>query len=337
MSEMDEQQRNPQDAAGTAQEPAGVMLRRERERQGLSLDDVALQLNLRPVVVEGLEEERFDQVPIAAYRRGYVRAYARLLGMDDAAVVRAFDAMHGRADIDRKLATVNTTQRPSRAGAWVFRLFTLLVIVGLISLTLLWWQSREGNDALGGGDDPISVDGRDGVNATQSFEANTDTALPPVPTEQDTPAGDETASSAINSNGVAADAETRTPDLDTRQAERIADAAVTPATGSIGSDSPDSESAGNESAEAAGTSAETDGNTLSLTFDGESWTQVVDATGSTVFSSLQPAGSEATVTGEPPFRMTIGESAGVTLRYRGEEIDLDQYTSGNVARFTLGD
>ncbi|WP_110686563.1 RodZ domain-containing protein [Salinicola aestuarinus] len=335
MSEMDEQQRNAQAASDGSQELAGAMLRRERERQGLSLDEVALQLNLRPVVVAGLEEERFDQVPVAAYRRGYMRAYARLLGMDDAAIVRAFDAAHGRADIDRKLSPVNTTRQPSRAGAWVFRLFTLLVLVGLVSLTLLWWQSREGNDALGGGDDPISVDARDGQNANTDLEPNTDTALPPVPNPQDTPASDTPAASVDDDiegtdGGVSSNAEIDTPSVDARQAEQVADAAVTPDT-AVEDDQTAADGDGDTGA------AETDDNTLKLSFDGESWTQIIDATGSTVFSALQPAGSEATVTGEPPFRMTIGESAMVTLRYRGEEIDLDQYTSGNVARFTLGD
>lgn len=331
MSGMDEQQSTPQHANGAPREPAGVILRREREQQGLSIEDVALQLNLRPIVVAGLEEDRFEEVPVAAYRRGYMRAYARFLGIDDIAVVNAYDATHGRSDIDRKLATVNTSRQPSRVGPWVFRLFTLLVIVGLISLTLLWWQSREGNDVLGvGGDDPIAVDSRNGgdQNATTPSDDLTprpdsgDTALPPMPTSENTPQAGDTASTAANSTGVSASAETTVPDGDALEAEQVADSA------NLTQD---------EASNTQETAPNVDDTTLSLTFAGESWTQIFDATGDQVFSSLQPAGSEATVTGEPPFRLTIGQSSDVTLTYRGEQVDLAQYTSGNVARFTLGD
>ncbi|WP_110651347.1 RodZ domain-containing protein [Salinicola peritrichatus] len=343
MSEMDQQQPKHQEAPRTPNEPAGVMLRRERERQGLSLEDVALQLNLRPTVVAGLEEDRFDQVPIAAYRRGYVRAYARLMGMDETAVVNAYDATHGRADIERKLVPVNTAKPPSRVGAWLFRLFTLLVIIGLVALTLLWWQSREGNDVFGGGDDaPVAVDSFNDDDTTGSddngLEPNADTVLPPVPTRQNTPQvdneaslpADDTASDAANSDGVSASAETSTPDADERQAQQVATLANTV--------EPSSETPPNTDSATSDSAAASDDTTLSLTFSEESWTEIYDANDDRIFSGLQPAGSQATAEGEPPFRLTIGNASGVTLDYRGEPIDLSQYTGGNnVARFTLGD
>ncbi|WP_110657710.1 RodZ domain-containing protein [Salinicola halimionae] len=354
MSEMNEPSVQQHDVPSPSQEMAGHMLQSERERQGLSLEDVALQLNLRPVVVAGLEEDRFDQVPIAAYRRGYVRAYARLLGMDETRVVNAYDATHGRGDMERKLAPVHTTRAPSRVGPWIFRLFTLLVIIGLISLTLLWWQSREGNDIFGGGSDdsPIAVDrlnddgsgaaantgdatdsgaagsGISGSNASgtngssSAMAPNTDTQLPPLPNQQNTPATDIDAAASNDAaetggaTGVSASAETAPPNRDERQAAQASSAAV-----------------GDDTA-AAGASD----NSLSLTFSEESWTEIYDANDDRIFSGLQSADSQATAEGEPPFRLTIGNASGVTLEYRGKSIDLGQYTGGNnVARFTLGD
>lgn len=355
MSEMDEQSSKPHDAPRTSHETAGVMLQHERERQGLSLEDVALQLNLRPIVVAGLEEDRFDQVPIAAYRRGYVRAYARLLGLDETRVVAAYDTTHGRGDMERKLSPVHTARPPSRVGAWIFRLFTLLVIVGLISLTLLWWQSREGNDIFGGGSDdgPIAVDRLDGSGANPTTDSiatdgastgdsaamtpNTDTQLPPLPTQQDTPqTGDDgtaqggvtaQSGSATSGAGVSSSAETTVPSGDERQAQQVGSAADNVAT--------DPAASGDASNAAA---AATNDTTLSLTFNEESWTEIYDASDDRIFSGLQSAGSQATAEGEPPFRLTIGNASGVTLNYRGESVDLGQYTGGNnVARFTLGD
>lgn len=349
MSEMNESSNKQHDALSPSREMAGNMLQRERERQGLGIEDVALQLNLRPIVVTGIEEDRFDQVPIAAYRRGYVRAYARLLGMDESRVVGAYDTTHRRGDMERKLAPVHTSRPPSRVGAWIFRLFTLLVIVGLIALTLLWWQSREGNEIFGGGSDdsPIAVDRLNGNDANADaagsdstvMTPNTDTQLPPTPTRQDTPSFDADGSMSSDASlasgdteptdsGVSASAETTTPDADARQAEQV------------GSAADDVISAPSEDAAATDTAtpAATNDDTLSLTFNQESWTEIYDANDDRIFSGLQSAGSQASAEGEPPFRLTIGNASGVTLEYRGESVDLSQYTGGNnVARFTLGD
>lgn len=336
-------------------ETAGIMLRRERERQGLSLDEIALQLNLRPIVVTGLEEDQFDQVPIAAYRRGYVRAYARLLGMDETLVVGAYDAKHGRADIDRKLSPVNTARPPSRVGAWVFRLFTLLVIIGLIALTLLWWQSREGNDVFGGGDSPAATDSLGSGDTTMT--PNSDTALPPTSTPQNTPAAtdasdlDAPGANDLDSGGVAASAETSTPDAGERQAEQIDDSAVSGSAPTASSTAANGDATAESDGDSSDTAADasTNGgnteqaatastNTLSLTFNEQSWTEIYDANDNRIFSGLQSAGSQATAEGTPPFRLTIGNASGVSLEYRGEPVDLGQYTGGNnVARFTLGD
>ena len=349
MSEMNESPNKQHDAPSPSHEMAGVMLQHERERQGLGIEDVALQLNLRPIVVTGIEEDRFDQVPIAAYRRGYVRAYARLLGMDESRVVSAYDATHGRGDMERKLSPVHTSRPPSRVGAWIFRLFTLLVIVGLIALTLLWWQSREGNEIFGGGSDdsPIAVDRLNGNDANADaagsdstvMTPNTDTQLPPTPTRQDTPSFDADGSMSSDASlasgdteptdsGVSASAETTPPDADARQAEQV------------GSVADDVTSAPSEDAAATDTATPvaTNDDTLSLTFNQESWTEIYDANDDRIFSGLQSAGSQASAEGEPPFRLTIGNASGVTLEYRGESVDLSQYTGGNnVARFTLGD
>ncbi|GHB22627.1 RodZ domain-containing protein [Salinicola rhizosphaerae] len=357
MSETNESTPKINETPRDAHETAGIMLRRERERQGLSLDEIALQLNLRPIVVTGLEEDQFDQVPIAAYRRGYVRAYARLLGMDETLVVGAYDAKHGRADIDRKLSPVNTARPPSRVGAWVFRLFTLLVIVGLIALTLLWWQSREGNDVFGGGDSPAATDSLGSGDSTMT--PNSDTALPPTSTPQNTPAAtdasdlDAPGTGNLDSGGVAASAETSTPDAGERQAEQIDDSAVSgtattadstaansDGTAESGSDGESSDTTANAStsSETTDQAATASANTLSLTFNEESWTEIYDANDDRIFSGLQSAGSQATAEGTPPFRLTIGNASGVSLEYRGEPVDLGQYTGGNnVARFTLGD
>ena len=61
----------------------GDRLRREREQRGITLDDVALTTKIRAGLLKALEEEKFDQLPGGIFNKGFVRAYARHLGIDE--------------------------------------------------------------------------------------------------------------------------------------------------------------------------------------------------------------------------------------------------------------
>ncbi|GAB2792363.1 helix-turn-helix domain-containing protein [Halomonas shantousis] len=362
MSETNESLPQNVPPASSAQEPPGSVLKRERERQGLTLETVSEQLNLRPAVVAGLEQDRYDQVPIVAYRRGYLRAYARLLGIDEREVVEAYNALHGRSDGERKVSTVQPSRRPSRVGAWIFRLVTLLVILGLIALTLLWWQSREGNDLFGlGRSEPVSVDTLDGETITEGGEA---ADIPTERSSQPTSEAQSDASEARAGEPVhAADsaiaegsnASASITDSDTASAVGTSENSGTtvanadnlgsvsapsgaPVSDNTSAPSDATSAAASDEASATAQDEAEDTRTLSLTFNEQSWTEIYDANNRRIFVGLQSAGTQASAEGEPPFRLTIGNASGVELRYQGQRVDLTSRAGGNnVARFTLGE
>ena len=77
---------------------------------------------------------------------------------------------------------------------------------------------------------------------------------------------------------------------------------------------------------------------LELTFNEQSWTEIFDADNQRIFVGLQEPGTTASVEGEPPFRLTVGNATGVELTWAGEPVDLPARAgANNVARFTLGD
>ncbi len=65
----------------------GAHLRRERERQGYSLHDIAENLRLRPRQLQALEEGNYDALPGQTFVAGFLRSYANALGLDAVAVV----------------------------------------------------------------------------------------------------------------------------------------------------------------------------------------------------------------------------------------------------------
>ena len=74
---------------------------------------------------------------------------------------------------------------------------------------------------------------------------------------------------------------------------------------------------------------------LVLKFDGTSWVEIRGRDGRVLVSQLNPAGSEQTVEGRPPFSLVIGNAQFVRLSYDDRQIDLAPHVKVEVARFTL--
>jgi len=60
----------------------GQRLINAREVKGLSLEELANQMNLIPEVVNNLEKELFDTFEAKVYITGYLRLYCKLVGLD---------------------------------------------------------------------------------------------------------------------------------------------------------------------------------------------------------------------------------------------------------------
>lgn len=66
---------------------AAAQLRAERERQGLTLDEMGERTKIAKRHLMTIEDGRFDALPGRTYALGFVRSYARALGLDEAAIV----------------------------------------------------------------------------------------------------------------------------------------------------------------------------------------------------------------------------------------------------------
>ena len=74
---------------------------------------------------------------------------------------------------------------------------------------------------------------------------------------------------------------------------------------------------------------------LRLRFDQESWVEVRDRNGRTIFSQLNPAGTEQAVSGLPPLSLVVGNAVGVRLTHNQQPVDLAPHIKVDVARLTL--
>jgi len=73
----------------------GDEFRANREARHLSLSDVSEQIHIRSVYLQSIEEEEWSAIAAPVYARGFVRTYARFLGMDPEFAVERVNAAMG--------------------------------------------------------------------------------------------------------------------------------------------------------------------------------------------------------------------------------------------------
>lgn len=77
----------------------GNQLREAREAAGLSLPDVEEATRIRRALLQALEEERFSDLPGDVYTKGFIRNYARFLGLDGDAMVAEYNRSTGHVPV----------------------------------------------------------------------------------------------------------------------------------------------------------------------------------------------------------------------------------------------
>ena len=118
----------------------GARLREAREAANISIDRIAMSLLLDPKIVEALEEDAFDRLPAPTFVRGYLRGYARVLGVPAAPILDMYDS-HGFKPPPLGSEISETAQ--AHTSDIVVRIVTYAVAAVLVLLVGLWWHSQE--------------------------------------------------------------------------------------------------------------------------------------------------------------------------------------------------
>ena len=115
------------------------MLKAAREKREVSQREAADLLNWMPGYVEIVERDEYTALRRPSFARGYVKAFGRLVELDESILMAAFDALDTRIDsaANRAAKDPRTPLQLQKTG--------LGVIVGLGSLSLIiaalwWWQ-----------------------------------------------------------------------------------------------------------------------------------------------------------------------------------------------------
>lgn len=320
-------------AAGYARDLSwspGMLLKRAREQQKMSREELSVQTKLSVGTVRALESDDFDTLSEAVYTRGYYRRCAGVLGLSADEVLKAYERASGEPPPQPLPLKPSVGQEEVRTPArWMPYLFFLLLAACLVA-AVMWWTQRSAQPpaAAGGAGAAVQAPASAGAASSSTRSSTVVPAqgaaaagssgaapaappLPPLPT----PAKGASANVQQGSSAQAPPPVAAKPAKKAAKPAKVAQAA----------------SAGGVAAAAAGSHA------LKLVFKHKSWVDVTDARGKTLLSGLMPGGTNKTLTGKPPYDVLLGYAPGVTIAYGGHTIPLDSYVrSNNTAHLSVG-
>jgi cytoskeletal protein RodZ len=94
----------------------GEKLRKQREQRGLELDAISNTTKISPRMLRALEEEHFDQLPGGVFNKGFVRAYARQVGLDEEEAISDYLAALRESQIQQQSIFPDFRASSGKAG-----------------------------------------------------------------------------------------------------------------------------------------------------------------------------------------------------------------------------
>jgi cytoskeleton protein RodZ len=155
----------------------GLRLQKARMEKKLSQVQVAEKLFLTTQIIECLDDGAFERIPKKAFIRGYIRAYARGVGLEGSELVAAYDAEVGRDEGQESEATIlMNAEDPSLAKNPIFRAGAMGIAV-LVIVVLFVWMVMSGGQGDGSGPPPSSVK----ATSSSAGEARVETSSTTIP------------------------------------------------------------------------------------------------------------------------------------------------------------
>ncbi len=288
-------------------EPAispGRELAARREELSLTVEQIAAHLNLAPRQVEAIEADNFDALPGMAIARGFVRSYAKLVGVEAepllAAMAPAIAPMTESRPIKPAYVSKSYSGKGLSFGDSGNRKSKIVwVVLSLVLAVIIVVAIQQG--------DSLSWPGSSEESASQSEVTQ--------PAQNAAPDG-----RAVEVLPA--------PEFSSEPApEAPSDAAAPQSSGSP--------AASTAQASSSETRATADAKGVLLKARQESWIELRHLDGAVVAARLVEAGTEASFPVKGEMILTIGNAAGMDVVLHGKPVDLQNRTRGNVARINV--
>ncbi|MDN7850002.1 helix-turn-helix domain-containing protein [Burkholderia seminalis] len=306
----------------------GSRLAQLRETKGWSVDDVSARLKVAPQKLRALEAGDISHLPGVTFALGVVRSYAKMLGVDPEPFAQALRRERGVPEVDLSMPASSGTDLPrgrvsiplggsSRHHPWLWG--TAIVVVAVVAV-LMWHTGGDSSGLL------ARLKGNDAEHASAASAS----AASPAAAEEAAASG----ASTVSANDVPAPAA-----ASAAPAQAVASAVPAPvATAAASQPVVVAAASAAVPVQPASVAVAAGQSMIELKVKQDCWFSVRDKNGKELFSALVRAGETKQVAGDGPFKVTIGNKAGLdTVAFDGKPVDPAKYSAarGNVARFTL--
>ncbi len=146
----------------------GERLKRERELREVSPNEVVVATRISLRFLEALENEDWDKLPGGIFNRGFVRAIARYLGLDEESLLAEYDLAHGELAAEALAASENRIPSSPKWIAAVLALGVLLALAALVAAGVYGWRRYDAHRRV----KPSSGISTQSVTATQPASAS---------------------------------------------------------------------------------------------------------------------------------------------------------------------
>lgn len=285
----------------------GALLVDARRRAALNQSDIAEQINLPINKISSLENDDYDNLPESTYVRGYLRSYARLVGLDAEEIVKSYNELHHvESELD-----LSTSAKPSYDSAFLWS--TAAVMTILVGLLATWWIDIKNNQ-----EQVVQLASTEEVQSISEKEketpmANTENSEPAIqePEIVEAEPAEAHQTGPVEEKVLSAESiEYVTEEVEQAMEEESQDPTLV--------------SMSNES------------EVLTVTFVEKSWTEIHDADSNTLMQGLIEQGVVKNLNGKPPFHIFLGNSPGVVIEVNGQYFDQSEFNRSNrTARFQV--
>jgi cytoskeleton protein RodZ len=307
-----------------------------REALGMSVGEVAERLHIIPKYVKCIESNEYSQLPGVVFLKGYVRAYARLLGLPEDQVVaqldQALEASGNYAASADRFAAIP----PASVG--VVRKWLILLLPVLVVFVGMWyWVNRADiNFGDGFGQADVAESAPETLDAAVASEISETSEIPGVPATAEEPekpgngvptfAEEQSLASSAEDTEAWSDPpakQERIP-IDITFRETVPVEPIPAEPDSTRDVIPDESGSASETRTAEGQPEVT----VSARFTGDCWFDIRDANNERVVQLFR-AGQQVSFSGIKPVRIIAGAVDKVGLAVDGNPIDLGRYPVRN--------
>ena len=294
-----------------ASETVGEILHNKRKEIGLSLDEITEKLNLDSNLIELLENNDYEKFKVETYLKGYLRAYAKLLGIDGDRIIKLYK--ESNPEKEPEILPDVKPKNQKNSGDRSVKLFSYILGLSIALSMLIWYQKNimikpDVNENYIGNIELNKNNEINGVDTSYKIIIHSDYWQWPIDniSERYRESGSNDQSKSLKNEKI----------QDELKEDVIQEQAL-------------------ETEESPVYETQQSSDTIVLDLRGDSWVEVYDREGNRLFLDLARGGKNYIINGNSPFDILLGAANEVSVEFNGSIVNIEPYTRYGIARFTL--